>query len=755
MNRIAALVISTILLTQIASYSFAEITPQVEWEEPLQGDPDWKVTGRNSTSNNSNESVWGESFETPDSNTGGTYSEIVWEAYNLANDTTYNVSYDLWKYDNSTSGLTLTYTAANMTIFNSSSTFANYVYNQNNSTASGYWTTSYTTAGCYHVLINIRNATTGALFSSYGFDWDVDMYCGDETVDINHSGYVWETPNQVEIWDSGTDVHVQFTSGNLEVGESYQLIWNLSSTSWNHGSHGSGNVNWNATSNSSVENSTISGLPDGIYYFFATLVKDGSVHVATDNTMIQMGNNTSTGGNNTGGNNTGGNNTGGNNTGGNNTGGNNTGGNNTGGNTDTNNTGGNNTGGMGTNPGNPIMPSNCTRIDWNLTTNVTIDDCINGTSAFWFEFNNTGGIVWIDPEVAIGYDYEVFSSHLITDVTIPHGYGDNVFDLFLKDANGLWYDSGYDIFAGQTYTFTSPVSVMSIRGIEATSMLSPTDPSAFVSGLSFDTNGSVVMTMTPVVGNYTCGDDKELTDLSAWFHGQSANPIYQLGDAVDVFYYVNCTVFDEDYELRVSLNGNNIHSSWVWTASTLNELFTEDLAQSTNLSVGTHCLNATLLYQGGGGLWIVDNACFEVIDNTGGNNTGGNNTGGNNTGWNDCGNATTGWNLTDMMSWTNDYIYEEGENVYFNWYVNCTIINETYYLNATVYNEDDGVVHGDYTYEWMATSITWSESEHEPLPVGDYCMNSTLSSNGLFIVDHVCFSVYPPMPVVYGWAEYD
>ncbi|MGB2452316.1 MAG: hypothetical protein ACPIB8_05150, partial [Candidatus Poseidoniaceae archaeon] len=53
MNRIAALVISTILLTQIASYSFGDIPSQIEWEEPLKGDPDWKVTGRNSTSNNS------------------------------------------------------------------------------------------------------------------------------------------------------------------------------------------------------------------------------------------------------------------------------------------------------------------------------------------------------------------------------------------------------------------------------------------------------------------------------------------------------------------------------------------------------------------------------------------------------------------------------------------------------------------------------------------------------------------------------
>ena len=212
MNRIAALVISTILLTQIASYSFAEITPQVEWEEPLQGDPDWQVSGRNSTNNNSNnESVWGESFETPNIQQGGTYSEIVWEAYNLVNDTTYNVSYNVWTYDNSTSGLTLTYTAANMTIFNSTSAFVNFNYSATNSTAGGYWTTTYMTAGCYYVDINLINATTGALYSSYGFDWDVG-YCGDETVDINHSGYVWETPNLVEVWDSGTDVHVQFLS---------------------------------------------------------------------------------------------------------------------------------------------------------------------------------------------------------------------------------------------------------------------------------------------------------------------------------------------------------------------------------------------------------------------------------------------------------------------------------------------------------------------------------------------------------------
>ena len=49
MNKIAALVISTILLTQIASYSYGDIPSKIEWEEPLKGDPDWKVSGRNSS----------------------------------------------------------------------------------------------------------------------------------------------------------------------------------------------------------------------------------------------------------------------------------------------------------------------------------------------------------------------------------------------------------------------------------------------------------------------------------------------------------------------------------------------------------------------------------------------------------------------------------------------------------------------------------------------------------------------------------
>ena len=117
---------------------------------------------------------------------------------------------------------------------------------------------------------------------------------GQVYVDIDHSGYVYEHPNGTEVWASGSDVYVEFTSGNLTVGEEYQLIWNLSdsTSNWGHVTgHYGWNIFWNATSTTSVENSTISGLADGVYYFHATLVNQGS-HVATDMTMIQVGNNT-------------------------------------------------------------------------------------------------------------------------------------------------------------------------------------------------------------------------------------------------------------------------------------------------------------------------------------------------------------------------------------------------------------------------------------------------------------------------------
>ena len=100
--------------------------------------------------------------------------------------------------------------------------------------------------------------------------------------------------------------------------------------------------------------------------------------------------------------------------------------------------------------------------------------------------------------LSVGYDYIVYGGPKISGVNIPVGYGDDIFDLFMFDSVTGWYDTGTNIDAGTTHVFNPPTDNMSIRGIETSELLDPTDPTAFVSGLTFETNGTVVMTMTPV-----------------------------------------------------------------------------------------------------------------------------------------------------------------------------------------------------------------------------------------------------------------
>ena len=107
MNRIAVILVSTILLTQIASYSFEEIPPQIEWEEPLKGDPDWQVSGRNG-SNNSTAWEWLSTYSSTYIHSSNQTIDIGWSAGELIwdNNITYNVTVDIYGYNfttNSTS----------------------------------------------------------------------------------------------------------------------------------------------------------------------------------------------------------------------------------------------------------------------------------------------------------------------------------------------------------------------------------------------------------------------------------------------------------------------------------------------------------------------------------------------------------------------------------------------------------------------------------------------------------------------------
>lgn len=128
------------------------------------------------------------------------------------------------------------------------------------------------------------------------------------------------------------------------------------------------------------------------------------------------------------------------------------------------------------------------------------------TDSGWsFDFNvgpNTGR-VFIDPVIAVGYEYAVNAGPNFQTVLLPTSVGDGLYDLWLL-VNNQWVDSG-DVVGGQEYNFgAGGVNRFQIRGIETSAGLDPNNPSAFVTGLTFvpvtgPTN--VDMTMTPLTVN--------------------------------------------------------------------------------------------------------------------------------------------------------------------------------------------------------------------------------------------------------------
>ena len=125
-------------------------------------------------------------------------------------------------------------------------------------------------------------------------------------------------------------------------------------------------------------------------------------------------------------------------------------------------------------------------------------DMSSGTPRF--NFDNpviADRISFYDPLVAIGYDYEIgvgnpnFRSVLLPDI------GDGIFELLLPTDDG--FDFLAELRAGEEFLFADGgVSAFRVLGIETGAALDPADPTAFVTGLSFVSDGRFTGSMTPV-----------------------------------------------------------------------------------------------------------------------------------------------------------------------------------------------------------------------------------------------------------------
>ncbi|MFN7247936.1 MAG: PEP-CTERM sorting domain-containing protein [Microcystis sp.] len=146
----------------------------------------------------------------------------------------------------------------------------------------------------------------------------------------------------------------------------------------------------------------------------------------------------------------------------------------------------------GTTPTNPLLPTpNPSNPDGFTFPGVPVGD------------NGLGIIdpIFFDPIVSVGYDYAVTGGPLFASVLIPNALpqGDSNFILELPGFGN------YSLVAGTTFNLlgVNPLGFSDFRisDIDPAEMLDPTNPTAFVTGLTFTAAGTVTVTQNPIIQN--------------------------------------------------------------------------------------------------------------------------------------------------------------------------------------------------------------------------------------------------------------
>ncbi len=141
--------------------------------------------------------------------------------------------------------------------------------------------------------------------------------------------------------------------------------------------------------------------------------------------------------------------------------------------------------------------------------------------AFKFDMAvQAGQTYYIDPEVAVGYDYAIGAGDPnFRSVVLPSGIGDDLYDVFTLDGLGQWQLVAEELMAGQVFDFgLDGVGNFRVLGIEVAAALDPQSTTAFVTGLTFTRNGTFTGTQTPITVNTTVPEPPTLAlvGLALW-----------------------------------------------------------------------------------------------------------------------------------------------------------------------------------------------------------------------------------------------
>lgn len=123
------------------------------------------------------------------------------------------------------------------------------------------------------------------------------------------------------------------------------------------------------------------------------------------------------------------------------------------------------------------------------------------SGAFQFNMAVVGGqTYYIDPDVAIGYDYAIgVGNPSFASVVLPTDIGDGRYDIYRIDGGGQAVLLAQDWLGGQSFSFgAAGVDHFRVLGIETAAQVDPLSTTAFVTGLTFTGSGVFTGTQTPI-----------------------------------------------------------------------------------------------------------------------------------------------------------------------------------------------------------------------------------------------------------------
>ena len=121
-----------------------------------------------------------------------------------------------------------------------------------------------------------------------------------------------------------------------------------------------------------------------------------------------------------------------------------------------------------------------------------------------YQFNMTvqaGQTYYIDPEVAIGYDYAIgaLGDPNFQSLDLPDNIGDGLYDIFGYDSAGALVLLAHDWNGANVFDFgNGGLSRFRVMGIETAAGINPGNTTAFITGLTFTANGMFTGTQTPI-----------------------------------------------------------------------------------------------------------------------------------------------------------------------------------------------------------------------------------------------------------------